>query len=72
MYSELTLCEEIEQEQQLIIAPVQRPSVKTNLSPKLYEDCDKVCPTPGCGKPCSKIKNHSGNCTCGASGHGSS
>jgi len=70
MYSELelTVGEEIDQEQHdqeqhLIVAPVQQPSVKPNIS--LYEDCTGACSHPGCLRTCNKVKGHHGSCDCG-------
>jgi hypothetical protein len=57
--------EEIDQEQQIIVAPVQRPSMKTNISPTLYEDCTDACSTPGCLNTCNKVKGHHGAHNCG-------
>ncbi|MBB5343240.1 hypothetical protein HDF10_001190 [Edaphobacter lichenicola] len=65
MYSELTVDEEIDQEQHLTIAPVQQPSVKPNISPNLYEDCTGACSHPGCLRTCNKVKGHHGSCDCG-------
>jgi hypothetical protein len=64
MYNGVAEGEEIDQEQQLIVAPVPR-TVKPVMSPKLSDDCTNPCPQPGCLNTCNKVKGHHGACNCG-------